>query len=55
MTYKHLYLEERHYIELSLKKEMSQTDIAAHLGRNQASISREVIPILKSYQITAKS
>ena len=41
MTYKHLSLEERHYIELSLKNEMSQADIASHLGRSQSSISRE--------------
>jgi IS30 family transposase len=42
MAYKHLSLEERHYIELSLKKEMSHADIARHLNRSQPTISREV-------------
>jgi len=42
MAYKHMSLEERHYIELSLKKEISCTDIALHLSRSQATISREI-------------
>lgn len=42
MTYKHLSLEERHYIQLSLKNEMIQADIAKHLARSQSSISREI-------------
>jgi IS30 family transposase len=42
MIYKHLNLEERHYIQISLKKEMSQGDIARNLGRSQTTISREI-------------
>ena len=42
MSYKHLSLEERHYIELSLKNEMALTEIARTLGRSQSTISREI-------------
>lgn len=42
MTYKHLNLEERHYIQISLRKEMSHNDIAKNLNRCQATISREI-------------
>ena len=42
MSYKHLSLEERHYIELSLKNEMTLTEIATALGRSQSTISREL-------------
>ncbi|MEE9494599.1 MAG: IS30 family transposase, partial [Gammaproteobacteria bacterium] len=42
MSYKHLSLEERHYIELSMKNEMAQTEIATTLGRSQSTIYREV-------------
>jgi len=43
MSYQHLSLEERHYIELSLKNERSLTKIADDLGRSQSTISREVV------------
>lgn len=42
MSYTHLSIEERHYIELSLKNEMALTEIARALGRSQSTISREV-------------
>ncbi len=42
MSYKHLSLEERHYIELSMKNEKTLTEIAADLNRSQSTISREV-------------
>ena len=42
MSYKHLSLEERHYIEIELKKGVSQNEIAKSLGRNQSSLSREL-------------
>ena len=42
MSYKHLCPEERHYIEIELKKGTSQNEIAESLGRNQSSISREL-------------
>ena len=42
MSYKHLSLEERHYIEIELKKGTSQNQIAKSLGRSQGSISREL-------------
>lgn len=42
MSYKHLSLEERHYIELSSKNGESHTKIAESLGRSQSSISREL-------------
>ncbi len=42
MAYKHLNLEDRYYIELSLKNGMNHTDIALHLDRSQPTISREI-------------
>lgn len=42
MSYKHLSLEERYYIELSIKNENTLTEIANDLGRSQSSISREI-------------
>ncbi|VAW80201.1 Mobile element protein [hydrothermal vent metagenome] len=42
MSYKHLSLEERHYIEFSIKNEMTLTKIAETLGRDQSTISREI-------------
>lgn len=42
MTYKHLSLEERHYIEISLKNEDSHSTIAESLNRSQCSITREI-------------
>jgi IS30 family transposase len=42
MSYQHLRLEERHYIELERKKGISQGEIAKSLGRSQSSISREI-------------
>ena len=42
MSYKHLSLEERHYIERSMKNNKSLTQIALDLGRSQSTISREV-------------
>jgi len=42
MSYKHLSLEERHYIELSLKQGVSQNKISEILGRCQSSITREI-------------
>jgi len=42
MSYKHLSLEERHYIELSMKNDMTLSQIAIDLGRSQSTISREV-------------
>jgi IS30 family transposase len=42
MSYKHLSLEERHYIELSINNDMTLSRIAVDLGRSQSTISREV-------------
>ncbi|MEE9492715.1 MAG: helix-turn-helix domain-containing protein [Gammaproteobacteria bacterium] len=42
MNYKHLSLEERHYIELSMKNEITPTAIASALDRSQSTIYREV-------------
>jgi len=42
MSYKHLSLEDRHYIELSMKNEKTLTQIAYDLGFSQSTISREV-------------
>lgn len=42
MSYKHLSLEERHYIEIEQQKGTSQNEIAKSLGRSQGSISREL-------------
>ena len=43
MSYNHLSLEERHYIELSMKKEKTLTEISKDLGRSQSTITREVM------------
>ncbi len=42
MSYKHLSLEERHYIELSMKNGKTLTEIAHDLERSQSTISREI-------------
>ena len=42
MKHKHLSLEERHYIETSLKKGDSQNMIAKALNRSQGTISKEL-------------
>lgn len=42
MSYKHLSLEERHYIELSMKNEKTLTKIADDLRRSQSTITREI-------------
>jgi len=42
MTYQHLNLQERHYIELERKKGTLQKDIAASLGRSSSTLSREL-------------
>jgi len=42
MEYKHLSLEERHYIAVELKKETSINKIAKTLGRPQGTISKEI-------------
>lgn len=42
MSYKHLSLAERHYIELERKRGKSFTHIATILGRSQSTVSREV-------------
>lgn len=42
MSYKHLSLEERHYIELSLKNGKSFQEIADELNRSESTIRREV-------------
>ncbi len=42
MSYTHLSLEERHYIEIEHKKGVSLNRIGQSLGRRQSSISREI-------------
>ena len=42
MSYHHLALEERHYIETQWKLGVSQNRIAQALGRSQSSVSREL-------------
>lgn len=42
MSYKHLSLEERHYIEISMENEKTLKEIANDLGRSQSTISREI-------------
>lgn len=42
MSYQHLSLAERHYIEMSRKKEVSHNQIAKDLGRSQSTITREI-------------
>jgi len=41
MAYTHLSFKERHYIELERKKGTLQKDIAASLGRDPSTLSRE--------------
>lgn len=42
MKYKHLSLEERHYIEVESKKGVSMNKISNNLCRSQSTISREI-------------
>ena len=42
MSYKHLSLEERHYIQLSMKKGLTLSEIAQALERSTSTILREV-------------
>ena len=42
MAFKHMSTEERHYIEIELKKGTSQNKIAEILGRSQGALSREI-------------
>ncbi len=42
MSYKHLSLEERHYIEIESKAGTSMNKIAQALGRSQSTLSREI-------------
>lgn len=42
MAFKHLSPEERHYIEIELRKGTSQNKIAESLGRSQGALSREI-------------
>lgn len=42
MSYQHLSLVERYYIEMSRKKKVSLNQIAKELGRSQSTISREI-------------
>lgn len=43
MSYKHLSLEERHYIELAMKNGKTLTKIAEELCRSQSTITREIL------------
>ncbi len=42
MSYKQLSLEERHYIEISMKNEKKLSEIGKDLGRSQSTVSREI-------------
>ena len=42
MAFKHLSSEERHYIEIELRKGVSQNKIARSIGRSQGALSREI-------------
>ena len=42
MSYKHLSLAERYYIQVERKKKVSQSKIAEAVGRSQSTISREL-------------
>ncbi len=42
MSYQHLSLAERYYIETELKMKASISKIANAMGRSQSSISREI-------------
>ncbi len=50
MSYKHLSLEERHYIEISLRNEESHEVIAESLDRSQSKVD----PIVKTSQLKNK-
>ncbi|VAW47975.1 Mobile element protein [hydrothermal vent metagenome] len=43
MSYRHLSLEERHYIKIELESGSSMNKIAHSLGRSQSTLSRELI------------
>jgi len=43
MSYNHLSLEERHYIEIERKMGASENEIAKALGRSQSTIWREIV------------
>jgi len=43
MSYTHLSLEERHYIELSMKQGKTPSEIGKELDRSQSTITREVM------------
>jgi len=49
MSYEHLSLEERHYIEVELRNGSSMNEIAKSLNRSQSTISREVL--IKSLEL----
>ena len=42
MSYKHLSLEERHYIEIEMRAGKSLNKIAKALRRSQSTLSREI-------------
>ncbi|MCH2209339.1 MAG: helix-turn-helix domain-containing protein [Lentisphaerales bacterium] len=42
MAYKHLSLEERHYLELELKAGTSLNNLAEKLSRSPSTVSREL-------------
>ncbi len=42
MSYKHLSLEERHYVEVSLQNGKALSRIDEKIGRQQCTISREI-------------
>ncbi len=42
MSYQHLSLAERYYIEIELKMKVSINQIAKAIGRNQSTLSREI-------------
>ena len=43
MSYKHLSLEERYYLEIAKKAGKTLTKIAQDIGRSQSTLSRELI------------
>ena len=55
MSYTQLTEIERYQIQSFLKAGYTQKAIAEELGRNSGTISRELIPILESFQISAQS
>jgi len=42
MKHQHISLQERHYIEIELKKGTSQNEIAKSLNCKQSTISKEI-------------